>query len=131
MSRKTFITVTSQDYLASLEEDAGEGESNWTLGKNSNPRKGDRLLLYCKAPISGLVAVARIASTPELIEEADHEFRGNYCADINEIRLLGAYVHRETIVAAIPAWGWPKQPRTCVQVPDAYTVKLMELIERV
>lgn len=126
--QKTFATVTSVDYLDSLREDADEG-SNWTLGKNSNPRKGDRLLLYCKAPISGFVATARIASMPKLITEADHEFRGSYCADIDEIRLLDTYVLRKTIMEAIPEWGWPVQPRTCVQVPDAFVEELMELIE--
>jgi hypothetical protein len=129
MGRKTFITVTSVGYLDSLQEDASSGESNWTLGRNGNARKGDRLLLYCKAPITGFVAEARIASTPEVLIDPEHEFNGSYCVDITDINVFANHVARGAVLAALPEWGWPRQPRTVVEVPDVYVDKLMTLLK--
>jgi hypothetical protein len=129
MKLRVFVTVTSVDYLDSLDADAAGGESNWTLGKNGKARKGDRLLLYCKAPISGFVAEARIATKPGVLDEPGHEFNGSYCADIDDIKVFNCYVTREEVMAAIPEWGWPKQPRTAVEVPEAYAERLLKLIE--
>jgi hypothetical protein len=125
--RRTFVTSTSEPYLFNLVEDAQMGETNWTLSRHA--QKGDRLLLYVTAPVMAIVAEAFVSSQPEMILEADHPYRGSYCADLTGLHIFRNWIARDVLLSKLKGWGWPKQPRQCVQVPDAYVKKLLKLVE--
>lgn len=125
--KRVFVTATSPDYLETLREDAQTGVSNWTLSRHARP--ADRLLLYVTAPVMSFVAQARVVTVPELLVEADNSFRGSYCADIADLAMLRVLLSRSLLLSQLKGWGWPKQPRQSVRVPDAYVQKLLKLVE--
>lgn len=124
--KRTYVTPSNVAYYETLCEDAGAGESNWTISRHA--RRGDRMVLYICAPVSALVAVATIATHPELDDDPSSEWYGHHFADVRDLRLLREPIKRVVLRMAIPDWRYFKQPRNCVAVPPQFEPKLSELL---
>lgn len=122
----TFTTITNIAYYETLIEDAGEGETNWTI--NRNARRGDRVLLYVCAPVSAIVAIAEVSDTPVQETNPSSEWRGLYFSNMHGLRMLEKPITRAKLLVAFSTWGYWKQPRTGVQVPAEFIPTLNELL---
>jgi hypothetical protein len=118
----TFTTITNVAYYETLKADAGEGDTNWTI--NRHAKRGGQVLLYVCAPVSAIVAVAEVSDSPEREDDPTSEFIGLYFSNMHGLRMLAEPITRNMLLAAFPAWGYWKQPRTGVKVPVEYTARL-------
>lgn len=122
-----YTTITNIAYYQALVEDAADGETCWSINKNAKP--GDLVLLYVCAPISAVAATAVIADEPFLEESINSEFFGTWFAEMNDLALLKFPLERRWLVERFPAWGYWKQPRSSIAVPQAFEPELRRLIE--
>lgn len=123
------MTVTNAGYVETLREDArAGGESNWSMTRHARP--GDRLLLYAKAPVQGIVAEAFVGSTPVLDEDPSSEWRGQYFADVYGLTVFRTFLPRLEMRSRFYSWRYWKQPRQSVLVPEEFADELLELIGR-
>lgn len=123
---KTFTTITNPEFYDLIVADAKEHETDWTISRHARP--GDRVLLYVTAPISCVVAQAFVISEPRLEEDPASEFVGSYFADMDGLEMLTHPIARETLRKCFPDWGYWKQPRNSVEVPEEYLNHLDLLI---
>lgn len=124
--KQTFISPTNADYYETLREDAAEGETNWSVSKHT--RRGDRILLYVCAPVSAVVAEGFASEDAYLDDDPGSEWFGKYFVEMHGLRMLERPVTRAELMARFPQWGYWKQPRACVRVPDAYRQDLERLV---
>jgi hypothetical protein len=124
----TFTTISNQEFHEVLIEDAAAGETNWTVSKHCRP--GDRILLYICAPVSAIVAVGILASQPEEVTVPSSIWFGHWLADITELRMLDQPLSRQTLLSEFPIWGYWRQPRNSVRVPEEYLPRLELLLKQ-
>jgi hypothetical protein len=133
--KSLYITVTNEQYLRVMRETAQRFPIGldvmplrWTIHRAARP--GDTCVLYVKAPVSSVVAVAEVMTRPERCTEAGDPFYGLFYAEVSNLMMLDSWLSRATIILQIPAWGYLKAPRTTsVRVPKDAAPRLMELIE--
>lgn len=128
MMRATYITGTNPEFYDVLREDAAGSETTWTISRHA--RRNDRVLLYVCAPVMAIVARAIMAEDAALVDDPASEWHGHHMADMHSLTLLAEPVTRRELLAAFPAWGYWKQPRNSVRVPEAYGERLTGLIVR-
>jgi hypothetical protein len=124
--KRTFVTVSNAEFYDVLREDSDEGETNWTVSRHA--RRGDRVLLYICAPISAIVAVATISTDVELNDDPSSEWFGHYMADMHSLRMLAEPITRAALIEWLPSWGYWKQPRNSLQVPEQFLPILEEVL---
>ncbi len=123
MKKALYITVSHASYLDVLSEDASAGgESNWTVSRHARP--GDGVALYLTAPISAIVAVARVSSIPVREDDPQSAWHGHFMADFEIVEMIPQRITRDALRGAFPAWGYWKQPRLSVRVPAEYQGRL-------
>lgn len=121
-----FITVSNPGFYQSLVKEPSLFQSNWTI--TSKARPGDRVLLYITAPISAIVASATISTEPEKDDEPQSPWRGHYISDIEDILIFIRPITRDDLRRCFGRWGYWKQPRNSVRVPQQYRDKMYALI---
>ena len=126
MSRSTFITVSNAEFYEVLLEDSEQGETNWTISRHARP--GDRMLLYICKPISAVVAVCTVATMPEQIDDPTNEWFGSFMADMQSLQMLKEPIERTALIERFPTWGYWKQPRNSVRVPEPYVEQIDSLV---
>ena len=124
--KPTHITVTNVEFYEVLRDDAEAGETNWTV--NRHARRGHRMLVYVCAPVSAVVAVATLATDATQDEDPASEWFGYFLADMHSLRMLREPLKREYLRAIFPAWGYWKQPRNSVRVPEHFQSRLESLL---
>lgn len=124
--KTTHVTVTNVEYYEVLRDDAGEGETNWSV--NRHTRRGDRILLYVCAPVSAVVATGYASEDAYLEDDPQSEWFGKYFVDMHGLTMLDKPVTRAELIARFPEWGYWKQPRNCVRVPALYEAAVREMI---
>lgn len=113
-----YVTVTNEEFYAVLREDAEAGETNWTVSRHV--RRGDRIALYVCSPVCAVVAAGEASTDAELCDDPSNEWYGHHFIDIHGLRMLREPVTRKALLAEFPGWGFWKQPRVGVRVPDCY-----------
>lgn len=127
MRKAIYITPSNQDFYELILEDAAAGETNWTISRHA--RRGDLILLYVCAPISSIVAVATVATDPVQDFDPRSAWIRHWLADMNELRMLKEPIPRTMLLERFPSWGYWKQPRNSVKVPDLYRDDLARIVE--
>lgn len=123
-----YVTVTNAGYLPTLREDAAAGGlTNWTVGRHL--KKGDRVLLYAKAPISAVVAEAFVASKPVVDDDVNSTWYGLFFADLYGLRVFREFLTRDRLMREMPGMGFWRQPRRGTLVAGADVSKLLSLLE--
>lgn len=126
-SRSTYVTPSNVVYYGALVEDAEAGHTIWSISRHA--RCGDRVLLYVCAPVKAIVAVATLASDPEVLDEPANEWNGTYMAAMDGLRLLNAPITRDILMATFPGWGYWTQPHRSARVKEQYLPALEKLLE--
>lgn len=123
------VTIgTPEPHLNALQRAASRGSLlNWTV--NSKVRPGDRIVFYLRAPLSSFVATGTVASHPKLQPSRKDAWYGHYMADIKTIRMLPKNLSYPHVRAALPAWGWLKQPRRSTVVPADVVPRFLKLLQ--
>lgn len=121
----TWTTITNVSYYETLKEDAGEGETTWSI--NRGARAGDQVLLYVCAPVSAIVARAELSTAPWLDNDPTSEWFRTYFADMHGLRMLNHPLTRVALLHEFPDWGYWKQPRNSAKVPPEFELKLSDL----
>jgi uncharacterized protein YsxB (DUF464 family) len=124
--KNAYTTVSNAAFYEALREDSAEGETNWTI--NRHARRGDHVIMYVCAPVSAIVATATVATDPEQDDDPASEWFGHYLADMKDLTLLAEPVTRARLVADFPGWGYWKQPRNSVRVPERVLAGLKMLV---
>lgn len=124
--KQTYTTVTNPTFYDTLRADAAQGETNWTI--NPHARRGDTVLLYVCAPIMAIVATATLSTDAELLDDISSDFFGAFVADMHGLRLLEKPLTRAEMMRRLPEWGWPRQPRQSVRVPEEFRPQLERLL---
>lgn len=127
--KSIYTTVSNAEFYDVLREDAEAGATNWTISKHA--RRGDKVLLYVCAPVSAIVAVATVATTPERDDNLQSEWWGHYLADMDDLRMLDQPITRHALRERFPDWGYWKQPRNSVRVPEQYSSAVASLTHEV
>lgn len=123
-----FTTITNYEYYDTLLTDAhDDGTTNWTINKAARP--GDTVLLYVCAPVSAIVAVARVSSIPELCEDPQSAWFDKHFADMHDLQLLTLQVGRHNLLEDLPSWRYWKQPRNSIRVPDEFVPTMLYAID--
>lgn len=121
-----WVTVTNQSYYETIRDDAAEGETNWTITRRAS--RGDKVLLYCTAPISAIVAQAEIASAPVRDEDPKSMWYGSWFSDMTGLRMVEPLLRRSSLLSTFPDWKYWKQPRLPTHVPEIYLPQLGVLL---
>jgi hypothetical protein len=125
---KTYTTISNQEFHNVLLEDATVGDTNWMVSKHC--RSGDRILLYICAPVSAIVATGILAGQPEEDSDPSSIWFGHWLAHITELEVLTEPLTRQSLILNFPTWGYWRQPRNSVRVPDEYLPRLERLLVR-
>lgn len=117
-----------EDYLYMLIEWAAgiRPDNSWTINKKAHT--GDYAVFYLIQPLSCFFAVGSVTSDAWLEENPSSEWYGYYMADIADVRLLSRPVSLDEARDRFPQWGWLRQPRRSVCVPDRFAKKFLESI---
>lgn len=116
MSLHIVVGQVAEGADGELESAAGSGEVlGWTVPRVAVT--GDDLVFYLLKPVGAFVATGRVLTDAR--PGSSFEGHGDYLSDVGEIRMLSAPVERLRMAEQVPAWGWPRQPRTATTVPDA------------
>lgn len=121
---RLWTTVTNEQYYESLKADAGE--LNWTINKGT--KRGDQVLLYVRAPVSAIVALATVSTYPVREGNPSSEWHGWYFSEMHALRMLDVPLTRDFLLAEFPAWRYWKQPRASVRVPIEFEQRIKELL---
>lgn len=124
--KPTYVTISNFEFYDCLKEDADQGETNWTISRNA--RVGNRILLYICAPVSAVVAVATLATTPERNDDPSSEWFRHYMADMCGLRMLAEPITRAMLLDQFPGWRYWKQPRNSALVPAQFLEPLEQLL---
>jgi len=128
VTQAIFTTITNYDYYETLRIDAIEDAvTNWTINKNAKP--GDIVLLYVCAPVSAVVATARVATIPALCEDPQSAWFRKHFSDMDDLRLLALQIGRHNLLEDLPSWRYWKQPRNSVRVPDEFVPVMLYAID--
>lgn len=123
-----WTTITNVGYYEIIQEDACDGETNWTI--NQHARRGDKVLLYVCAPVSAIVATAIVSETPTRDDDPASTWHGLYFADMHNLCMVPRPITRADLLAEFPGWRYWKQPRSGVQVPREYESRLEHLLSQ-
>lgn len=127
--RKAFTTITNFGFYQNLVEDAGSGETVWSI--NKNVEIGDVVYLYVCAPKSAIVATAVIADFPYLDEEVNSPFFGSYFAQMIELKMLNISITRKQLEWEFPHWRYWTQPRNSIQIPYNFALRLESWVQEI
>ncbi len=123
-----YTSITNYEYYDTLRADAhDDATTNWTINKAA--RRGDTVLLYVCAPVSAIVATARVSSTPELCDNPQDPWFGKHFADMDNLRLLNLQIGRHNLLEDVPSWRYWKQPRNSIRVPDEFLPTMLYAID--
>lgn len=92
----------------------------WTVPGSA--RRGDDVLFYFTAPVSGFVATGRVQGD---LEDAAVIGRTGWMADVGEVVMLPVPVPRADVAAALPEWGWLRNARNRTTVPPELADRLL------
>lgn len=123
---KRWTTITNVGYYETIREDAGEGETNWTVSQHA--RRGDKVFLYVCAPVSAIVATAIVSEMPAREDDPGSIWCGLYFADMHNLCMLENPITRADLLLKFPDWRYWKQPRSGIQVPKEYEAQLDRLL---
>lgn len=126
MRRDLYITVTNPDFYGRLRENPGLNLIDWTI--NRHARRGDEVALYVIKPVCAVVAVATLATQPERCGDIKSPWYGHHFVDVHSLRMLKEPVSRDKLLLRLPRWGYPKQMRGSIRVPDEIEPALRMMI---
>ena len=117
-----------------LQEDSPFDQYFWTA--NKHVKKGEIALIYLTAPLSRIVATARIVGEPFFNPAATSMFDNpfmfdKWCVELSETVYLGS--HDELSIANLRKlfsldWGWVRYPRGSTRIPDQLISPIQELL---
>jgi hypothetical protein len=121
------VLGTPPDHLAALRDDADQdGETFWTI--NLKARPGDGVLFYMIKPVSSIVAVGRVASRPERVDDPQSDFDGYTMATIDSIVFLPRPLPRARIQKRLPRWAYWITPVRSQRVQPVHYSRLEKLL---
>lgn len=88
-------------------------ERTWSCPKNA--RVGDTVLIYIAAPVSEVIATARVTKAP--VEGARLNWKWRYVARIGPISLLKSPISIADLRRLCPKWRWLNYPRAYAYIP--------------
>ena len=121
------ITVSNAEFYEALREDAEEELTNWTVNRHCRP--GNTMLLYICSPISAIVAVATVSDLPELNDGPSSPWFGQWMVDMEALRMLKEPISRQALLTTFPDWGYWRQPRNSIAVPEMHVDELERLLK--
>src|SRR6478752_1016433 len=99
------LTNERNDYQTLKNAARTKRTSNWSCLKNT--RTGDRVLIYCTQPQSGIVAIAEVTKDAKAGGEGDW----SYVTILGNIQIIEPPISREEIQKMFPRWAWAKSTR--------------------
>lgn len=99
-----------------LRDDVPQGVTNWTTHREA--QIGDYVFFYITSPVKAIVASGRIATAPELQNDARESWYKKYFSVISELRSFPQIVTIRELKALFPEWRYWQQPRTNSLVPE-------------
>lgn len=96
--------------------------TTWSCPKGAQVR--DNVLIYIAAPISQVVATAKVIRSSRPGAEVNSDWR--YVGVIGPIRLLSSPISLAELRTLCPGWAWLRYPRAYAYVPEAETKTLRE-----
>lgn len=119
-----YLFGTPEVHLSELERAAKRGRRlvHWTINALAKPN--DRALFYMIRPLSAFVAWGTVRSKASLAAGKRYGWPGHHMSVISDIKMLPRYVPLNELRRCLPEWGFLKQPRHSITVPDALVGKL-------
>ena len=117
---------TPDPHRHELNKLAERGKSvKWTINKAALP--GDQVIFYLIRPVSSFVASAVVASKPTF---RDKYWENHYLAKIDNVQLFPRGVHLREAQKQFPEWGFLRQPRRSIQVPEDIADAFMRYFDK-
>jgi len=90
-----------EDREVLLVEDLAKAESCWTCDRRTIA--GDRLYIYCRAPVSCIFAQGIAAGPPFILDDPGSEWNGSWMVMIEKLELCSS-ISMQTLRAVFPEW---------------------------
>jgi hypothetical protein len=75
------------------------------------------------------VAIATVATDAEIVDDLSSEWFLHFMADMHSLRMFDKPITRSSLIERFPDWGYWKQPRNSVRVPQQYLSALESMME--
>lgn len=122
----TYVSQAFSDQLDMLARMVRTGRKDrWTI--HSAARRGETVLLYAGAPISGIVAIGTVRSPKTFAAHPDDYWPAQARAMVTVERLIDPPLPLAEIRRRLPKWGWAKMPLAHVHVPEKHERTLLRL----
>jgi hypothetical protein len=116
-------------HLGHLEEVARTGEELgwWTINRSALP--GDQVVFYMVKPLSKFVATAVVTTNPWWNDDTTNDWYGYYVAEMSDVKMLPRLIPLSETREHFPEWGFLRQPRRSVLVPDSFAEDFLSFLK--
>ena len=120
----SFGGPTEHEHLEELAAGT-KGTALWTLDPRA--RKDDTVIFYIRSPLASFVAAGQVMDD-DREDGSKYGWDGQVMGKVGEVAMLPGEVRLRDAAAAVPAWGYLRQPHRNTTVPDEHEAAFLRAL---